>query len=630
MKKLALRVLPLIFLLSCKPAAISQVSSLTNEQRNHRAWMNKVARVLLYNSGGLSSEQDFVKYEKLDRRAYVQKLMEDPRFSNTILDFNLYFLGAKPDNLISSYSKSLSDSLLRAYPQAVRSAVEGFNGRDYFKLFDLKQKAVITPNIEELRFAKEQSGTINSAGTSVDTTSPSVQKKLVADAIVKLKKFSDELPKFSARIASSSEFKSGCEEYSTESQNIDEITRALGIDDLAFDALSAYCDLPGLISKEELQQYISTFKDIVRYVESNNYSDIAFSKASYASKATLVDSEIISPSIKTFALTSMGFFKFNTNSSTNFNRKRAKYMLKTYFCDDLTPISVVSKNTQHAKGKHASDAACQACHYKLDPMAGFFRYKGASGTDFETRNFLIFDDLLKIEGERLNSYYSNWKSNDNGRQWNTGHIRSTLDSQMNFYGNNLDELFGYIRKSEETKKCLVRRMSEYFVSTNQMFDGQWLEDLAQKLIQSDSTSPQTNGAAFKEVVTNLILSKTFSDPSPTSSKCYDFSESSKASSLPCEVSYIVQKNCQHCHGNGGPSKGLNLQQWRKDGNGNLNFTHIDSSTKKQVAKRETFSRLINRLSDKDENKRMPMDQDMPPTDREILYKWAQEQLKEAK
>src|SRR5690606_12233422 len=41
-------------------------------------------------------------------------------------------------------------------------------------------------------------------------------------------------------------------------------------------------------------------------------------------------------------LLSQGLFMQLPNSSTNYNRKRAAFILKRYFCDDLTPIDIVA------------------------------------------------------------------------------------------------------------------------------------------------------------------------------------------------------------------------------------------------------------------------------------------------
>ncbi len=64
------------------------------------------------------------------------------------------------------------------------------------------------------------------------------------------------------------------------------------------------------------------------------------------------------------------------NSSTNYNRKRAAYVLKRFFCDDLNPVGFEDP-AEHIGGAHGSQTSCYACHYKLDPMAGFFRNHGA-------------------------------------------------------------------------------------------------------------------------------------------------------------------------------------------------------------------------------------------------------------
>src|SRR5262249_26777289 len=49
------------------------------------------------------------------------------------------------------------------------------------------------------------------------------------------------------------------------------------------------------------------------------------------------------------------FWQSLPNSSTNFDRKRASYMLKRFFCDDLTPINILAPEGHGGKDRHASE-----------------------------------------------------------------------------------------------------------------------------------------------------------------------------------------------------------------------------------------------------------------------------------
>jgi len=132
------------------------------------------------------------------------------------------------------------------------------------------------------------------------------------------------------------------------------------------------------------------------------------------------------------------------NSSTNMNRKRASYILKRFYCDDLTPVSV-EQPAQHASGnRHADDPGCQSCHYKLDPMAGFFRNHGYKGIDFTKGNFgssstsssekyIYFDDTASA---KLSEYVKNWRSSDDPNRLNIGYIRSLEHPELNDYSEN--------------------------------------------------------------------------------------------------------------------------------------------------------------------------------------------------
>src|SRR6185295_20080940 len=90
-----------------------------------------------------------------------------------------------------------------------------------------------------------------------------------------------------------------------------------------------------------------------------------------------------------------GFFGPLPATSTNFQRKRASYVLKTYFCDDLTPLTIPA--TEEGDGGadhavHASNPNCQTCHYRLDPIGALFRDRGFGGNDFSGFPQITFDD----------------------------------------------------------------------------------------------------------------------------------------------------------------------------------------------------------------------------------------------
>ena len=80
--------------------------------------------------------------------------------------------------------------------------------------------------------------------------------------------------------------------------------------------------------------------------------------------------------------------------------------MKRFFCDDLTPVGFEDPQ-EHVAGAHGSDTSCFACHYKLDPMAGFFRGLGAQFYDYSRERTIIFDDLADDSRSR---YEATWRT----------------------------------------------------------------------------------------------------------------------------------------------------------------------------------------------------------------------------
>src|SRR5262249_32278619 len=63
-----------------------------------RWWIEKTAR-LLRGGDGLGPNDDIDALLKLPEEEIVRRFMNDPRFGDTILDFNMYYLGFKVDEL---------------------------------------------------------------------------------------------------------------------------------------------------------------------------------------------------------------------------------------------------------------------------------------------------------------------------------------------------------------------------------------------------------------------------------------------------------------------------------------------------------------------------------------------------
>ena len=164
------------------------------------------------------------------------------------------------------------------------------------------------------------------------------------------------------------------------------------------------------------------------------------------------------------------------NSSTNYNRKRAAYVLKRFFCDDLNPVGFEAPE-EHVRGAHGSDTSCYSCHYKLDPMAGFFRNRGALFGD--ASDFARY--RVRRSGERRpQTYQSAWRAPEGtGRTWNVGYIRSPRWKEQNSYGESIADLSRIIRNAPEAKRCLMKRLTEYAVGDNQTIDGAYLDDLTE-------------------------------------------------------------------------------------------------------------------------------------------------------
>src|SRR5258707_566717 len=106
-----------------------------------RWWIEKTAR-LLRGGDGLGPNDDLDALLKLPEETIARAFMNDPRFGDTILDFNMFYLGFKVDALKADrrYTRNAFD-----FPNAVAAAQALLLGGDYFKLFDLEGPFYMAP-----------------------------------------------------------------------------------------------------------------------------------------------------------------------------------------------------------------------------------------------------------------------------------------------------------------------------------------------------------------------------------------------------------------------------------------------------------------------------------------------------
>jgi len=309
------------------------------------------------------------------------------------------------------------------------------------------------------------------------------------------------------------------------------------------------------------------------------------------------------------------------NSSTNYNRRRGAYVLKRFFCDDLTPVGFDDPQ-EHVGGVHGSDTPCFACHFKLDPMAGFFRSRGSYFSDFAGEEEILFDDGATIDREK---YESAWRASKGAkRDWNTGYIRSPRFEENNEYGVTIADLSRIIRNAPEAKRCLMKRLFEYLVAEDQTIDGGYLDELTQKFQEE---AAQNSSTAMKNAVTRIVLSNTFRQSNPDPRQCYDHAAGAKVENAPpCRVAFILQKNCAACHAGPDANAGLDLTSWISSPDGkSRTFPHLDGD-RRQVDAHETLTRMVERLTSTNPAIRMPKQMVMPGQERQELFLWVQEQL----
>ena len=577
----------------------SQVASVGFESQQKRQWISKTARLLRY--GADVSLDEMTLLEPKTRDELVDLFMKDAAFADTLLDFNLFFLGAKNDALYTvnsdgtrsynfqSFSVDESSYVQDPFYPALSSAIETYRDGEFLDLIGPDFKFYWPMNTPPADLSVERFTRVTAFEAEFNAL---VGTGATAPALcAKIKEYLD---------------------ITSTGQSLDPSASAtLGLA-LTRQRFSGAC----AASAPVLADVIKTTGDFIAVLHAiDKYLVRGAATAGVHSLLDYYGLKVDADHSNLFF--SNYFWTVAKNSSTNFNRRRAARVLRTYFCDDLTPLDVVQQDGDFTESAHASKKDCQACHYRLDPMAGFFRDRGYGGN--VATNSITFDDFKTLTGDQLATYLNTWKAPaGSNHDFAVGFIRAKPDSgfvSLNSYGSTLKDLVGIIRTAPEVRQCVVKRLAEYVIGPSQSYDEGWIESLKKDL----ETAP-TSGVGVKAVMKKLVLSKTFSQQDPDPSACYDLAPGAQPSQLPCRVSFILTKYCVTCHKGAGAEKGLDLASWTEGADGKGAFTHVRDGV--AVQRQETFNLIKARISSDDKDVIMPPNKFMSSADKTELFKWA--------
>jgi len=593
-------------------------------------WIDKAARTLR-NGAGIAAGEDLDAMLARNREEVIAEFMNDPRFLETVSTFGLHFLGYGPKPLLQNGGR-VNTELLQ-FPQVITATRELAVGGDYLKLFSLEQPGwaaqlgmPFLPNPDDGN--DDNSATPAPTDPTPQPTPAEIRAIVLAQLLAKV----DETIAFlSTENPSREEFCSDDDQDDSPSSLLFRLGLPNGMEGRLFnqwflpEAFYCFLNLDGSPSDFK-NNYVMFRAMLPRLMDAMTPLDPEVYKPQTVVDLRALDEQSIGLTPST-QLTER-FWENLPNSSTSFNRKRGAYVLKRFFCDDLTPITIAVPD-QHISNQHGNSASCMSCHYKLDPMSGFFKNHGINGTSFGGQPRLLFDDLAMADKA---TYDASWQFADGtapaGVNWNIGVVRSLEDPRLNSWGESPQDLFHIIRTAPEARQCLVRRAVEFFGSSSQAIDAGWLAWLTENFNRESATeaSPTANSSmAFKRLVARIVTSNLFSASDPNSNQCYDYAPGANpAGRPPCRVAHVLERNCASCHGPRLAAGGLDVTAWVELEGGAKSFRHTKSG--QQLTKRASFESIIDRLETSDRMRRMPLDMHISPADREVLDLWVRDTL----
>ncbi len=638
-------------------------------------WRNKVSQRLRYGSRITDEEEE--KYKALSRQQFIDEMMKDPRFALTLLDFNMDFLGRQVDSLVEQapvtpagnnpfpeFSPAAAATGMEAsataaptgpnpqlnasvfsQPQALAGAMAAMNGGDFFELFDGNPKLYVESPVQvsnSATFAADLEKEFNSV-IAMFGAPPSDSMRAVG---------CQSTPQLARKLSLPTNKSGGGDAYAALKmepsvryvlnligQNwVGSIQRQVPVGDFN-NANVGDCNDPAFTA-QALADRLTKIRDETMRI----FAEIEAKKKTPSSQPVndmiALDVNVAGLPALNPAFTYEGQWKIVKNSSTNVNRKRAAYILRTFTCDDMTPVSLGS--TDHVEGAHSAAAACQACHYKMDPIGAIFAPHGVAGISFKKQKNHIYDDALNVakDSDHYTKKYVNEYNGTDGKI-KIGHYKSPTKLYPEWTEANPDDvtmstMFDYFKKSKVVRSCLTKRLTEYVLGKKQVYDGKWVDSLAKNFDGGDAT------AALKKSISDLLLSKTFNRASIVPGQCYDYAVGAEPGpdAAPCEVNSIAVKYCASCHNEDSPNGDLDMTKFVSGPQGAM-FAHymsegvlFDRTTSlKWMLASITDPKSIKRDRDgdgqDDELLPMPYKKDFPESEKQIFFKWLQKQLSES-
>ncbi|NQZ00904.1 MAG: hypothetical protein HRT45_09575 [Bdellovibrionales bacterium] len=601
-----------------------QVPRLTQleQQWQKRIWLTRVSRSL-WKGYNLRDSRLLDRWLQMDEESVVLEMLADERFLKTAIDFGYFYLGRKSHDIPFSWENPDSLMLLNQYPNVAHLARQLESGEgDFFDFYSADAPVYLARLRNPPNFTTDPE-----KPADPNATPKEIRERLVDDWVLAYIKFKEYLND-TAKGYDKSFF---CSEI-LDSAPLTRIASFYGYDTITFFnaealrqpffRLSAYCGAPNGpdYSREELLAMGTEIHSFVVYLHlltQKNYELDVYAPRRFADLKLIPEMILPTQSAHPFE---MSYANYISNNSTNFNRKRAAYILDRFFCDDLTPVAIEDSG-DHTSDKHGTQATCMACHYRLDPMAGFFKSRGNFFRNYSGEQSIVFDDNAVLP---LDEYVDAWRNPaDHQREWDIGYVRSQKDEQLNSYGETLADLSEILKTAPEVRSCLVKRVFQYMTSSDQTFDGDYMDFVTATF---NNQSKQNSVQAFKRVFGTAALSQTFAENDRLPNECYDFEPGADpANRPPCQVASILEKTCYKCHSSPDGRGNLNLDTWVKVAPGQFSFEHWDREFNR-VPRSETMASIAERLSSPNPRLRMPKGGGhMNAVDRKDLYLWALEQ-----
>ena len=278
-------------------------------------------------------------------------------------------------------------------------------------------------------------------------------------------------------------------------------------------------------------------------------------------------------------------------------------------------------------GRTAPRRRCFACHYKLDPMAGFFRTYGAHFYDY-SRSPASSSSTISPPRTASATRPHGGAARAPSAHWNIGYSARPAGRAQQLRRDRW-RICRASSAAPEVKRCLMKRLFEYFVAENQTIDGGYLDHLTRAVRRGGGR--RTRQRPIKNAIVRIAQERGLraAQCRPASTATTGARLQSPARARPAVSPSSCKRTARSAIGGRRRTALPGLDVSSVDHGARWPQPHLPATSTTACTQRPARHLCSHRRAAVDltmPRQRMPKSRVMPSQERQELFLWAQEEL----